>query len=310
VHSTGDLQTPDNPTQLHELPLYAIHRELRVFVDALLSDFPNGGEVSTYFVRRGQYKQAVKQDLLPLLVYLAIGNQEHSKAMPLAAAWALYLAASHLLDDAQDSGHFQAVNHGVMALGLANVALAQLEVNEDGLRDILDAVGRVAALGANAQSSELERENIPSRTDYFRNIIGKAASIIATGVWIGGRLATDETETLSLLKEFGLALGMIIQISDDCLDLAEDLTDGIYTLPVIEGLLMTAHPEYPELKCLVDQKPLQSSVAKEVVDLLDEMGALTVSRRMVRAYQAQAAAVFESLPGLATYFSDYVAPDA
>jgi geranylgeranyl pyrophosphate synthase len=123
-------------------------------------------------------------------------------------------------------------------------------------------------------------------------------------------MATDKSESLSLLKEFGLALGMTIQISDDCLDLAEDLTNGIYTLPVIEGLSMTAHPEYPSLKRLIDQKPLREAAAEEVVHILDGMGVINACRRMARAYQAQAAAVFDPLPGLATYFADYVALDS
>lgn len=310
MYSSGDLRTPDDPVQFRELSLTAAHGELRAFVDVLLSELPESGAVSEYFVKRARHEQAVKQDLLPLLVYQAVGNRAHSKAMPLVAAWALYLAASHLLDEAQDNGRFQAVNDGVIALGLANVALAQLDVDEDTLRDILDAVGRVAVLGANAQSDELEHGRIRSRTDYFRNIIGKAASIIATGVWIGGRMATGDSETLSLLKEFGLALGITIQISDDCLDLAEDLANGTYTLPVIEGLSMTAHPEYLRLKRLIDGTSLQEGAAEEVVQVLERMGAIDACRRMARAYQAQVAAVFEPLPGLATYFADYVAPEA
>lgn len=309
MFSTGDLQTPDNPAQPRALALDTVHRELRDFVDALRADFPEGAEISEYFGKRARYEQAIKQDLLPLLVYLAVSGQAYSKALPLAAAWALYLAAAHFLDEAQDSGRFQAVNDGVTTLGMANVALAQLEVNEDGLRDILDAVGRAAALGANAQSGDLRRGSIRSRTDYYRNIIGKAASIIATGVWIGGRMATDQSDRLTLLKEFGLALGMTIQISDDCLDLAEDLANGIYTLPVIEGLSMTAHPEYPALSEFLAQKPLRASDVEEVIHILDGMGAISVCRRMARVYQAQVKAVFELLPGLATYFTDYVAPD-
>jgi len=310
VYLTDDLQNLVDPAPSGTLPLSAIHEELRIFVDALLSDFSGSGSVSVYFTKRAQHEPAVRQDLLPLLVYEAVSQGGYSNAIPLAASWALCLAASHLLDDAQDNGRFQCVNDGVMALGAANVALAQLDTDEDALRDILDAIGRVAALGANAQSDELQHGRTWSKSGYFRNVMGKAAAIIATGVWIGGRLATENGETLALLKEFGLALGMAIQISDDCLDLADDLANGVYTLPVIEGLAMREHPDYPALKRLVSQTPLPESDVQTVVDILDNMGAVDACNHMVRAYQVQATAVFNIAPGLETYFADYVAPES
>jgi len=309
VYSTDDLQTLVDPAPSGTLPLSAIHEELRIFLDALLSDFPGSGSVSVYFTKRAQHEPAVRQDLLPLLVYEAVSQGGYSNAIPLAAFWALCLAASHLLDDAQDNGRFQCVNDGVMALGAANVALAQLDTGEDALRDILDAVGRVVALGANAQSDELQYGRTWSKAGYFRNMMGKAAVIIATGVWIGGRLATDNGETLALLKEFGLVLGMAIQISDDCLDLADDLANGACTLPVIEGLAMREHPDYPALKKLMSQTPLPESDVQTVVDILKNMGAVDACHRMVKAYQVQATAVFNIVPGLKTYFADYVTPE-
>jgi geranylgeranyl pyrophosphate synthase len=290
--------------------LEAIYGELQMFIDALLSDFPGSESVSAYFIKRSQHEPAVKQDLLPLLVYEAISGQQYGRAIPLVACWALYLAASHLLDKAQDGGRFQYVNDGVMALGVANVALSQLGTSEDALRDTLDAVGRVVTLGAKAQSNELQHGRVWSKPDYFRNVVGKAAAITATGVWIGGRLATDDSELLVVLKEFGLALGMAIQISDDCQDLAEDLANGTYTLPLIEGLEMTDHPDCPALKELIRQPSLADSNVRSIVDVLENMGAIKSCKRLVRAYQVQAAAVFNIVPGLETYFADYVAPES
>jgi Polyprenyl synthetase len=308
MYSTGDSQNLVDPASARELSLSTIYKELCSFVDALLSNFPGSESVSVYFAKRSRHKPSIRQDLMPLLVYKAVGGQVDISTMPLAASWALNLAASHFLDDAQDNGRFQNVNDGVMALGAANVALAQLDTDEDTLRDILDAIGRVAALGANAQNDELRNGRIWSQADYFRNVAGKAAAIIATGVWMGGRLATNETETLNLLKEFGLALGMANQISDDCLDLIEDLTQGTYTLPVIKGLAMTEHADHPTLKQLIDQSSLGERDVKAIVDILTSMGAIDDCKRIVRAYQVQAAALFKILPGLEAYFANYVVP--
>jgi len=289
------------------LDLSAIYEELRVFIDTHLSDFPESRIVSAYFVQRAQHDLAVRQDLLPLLVYQAVSDRSPSKMMPLLAAWALHLDACHLLDDAQDNKRFENTNVGIVALGAGQVALAELETTEEVLRDLLGALGRVVTLAAGAQNSELYRSATRSRTDYFRVVGGKAAAIIAAGAWMGGRFATDKDEILSLLREFGLALGMAIQIGDDCMDLADDLVQGIYTLPVIEGLALTGHPDHPTLKRLVSQTGMSPENARLAVDILERMGAIATSKRVVRAYQVQAAAVFEVIPGLRPYFAQYVA---
>lgn len=293
------------------MDLAVIYGELCSSVDALLADFSGSESISVYFSRRAKHKAAIKKDLLPLLVYEALNGSVDASGMLLVRTWALYLASSHLLDDAQDSqARFYRVNESVMALGLANIALAQLETDEDTRRDILDAVGRVIILGAGAQNQELTHGRIWNRTDYFRSIAAKAAAIIATGAWMGGRLATNDPEMLVMLKEFGLALGMAIQISDDCSDIVDDLTNGIYTLPVIEGLAMTDHREHPTLQQLLSQPVLQRQEADQVKAVLEHMGAIKTCRRLIRAYQVQVEAVFDLLPGLRPYFADYVASKA
>lgn len=278
-------------------------------IDALLSDFPESESVSSYFAQRAQHELAIKQDLLPLLVFEAVGGHPTAFAMPLAAAWALQLAAAHWVDDAQDNGNMQQMHHSVLAMGTANVALAQLDTDADTLRDLMDAIGRVTALGASAQRDEWKNGRFWSKPDYFRSIAGKAAAIIATGIWLGGRLTTDDAQTLAVLKEFGLALGMSIQIADDCLDLAEDLMNGTFTLPVIEGLVLVDHPDYPVLQRLLTYQPITDATAQEIIRILEGMGALTRCNRIIRAYQTQAAAAFTLFPGLEPHFANYVAAE-
>jgi hypothetical protein len=290
------------------IALDVVYGKLVDFVNALLSDFPGGEGVSYYFAERAQHEPSMQQDLMCLLVCKAVGSRPASNTMPLAAVWSLNLAASHFLDEAQDSDRFEKVNNGVIALGAANAALSQLDADEDTLRDILDAVGRVTALGANAQNDELRNGRIWSEAEYFRNVAGKAAAIIATGVWMGGRLATDDAQTLKLLKEFGLALGMANQISDDCFDLATDLAQGTYTLPVIKGLAMKSHPDHEALTRLTSKLSLEEKDIQAIMDLLTNMETIDACKRVVRAYQVQAAAVFKIIPGLEAYFANYVVP--
>lgn len=315
VYMPATIVTPNG------LSLTAIYDELRVIAATFLSDSGGYANIQAYFNERAQQESYIKQDLLPLLVFVAISerpqttpsptkdiNQEkqYVKALPLTLAWALYLAASHMFDEAQDSKAMQKINDAIMALGMAHTVLAKVDTDVDTLRDILEAFGQVAALSANAQNAQLQQHQIWSKADYLRNIGGRSAAIIAVGIWSGGRLITDDEKTLSLLKNFGLALGTLIQISDDCMDLAEDLANGIFTLPVLEGLSNTKHSEHTLLKQLITQPPLGENDIQTVIGILQKMGAIDTCKRIIRAYQVQVSAVFNLLPGLSFYFANYV----
>lgn len=295
---TGDSSPNSN------LEFVAIYDELLLLVEANLASLPGKitDVIRKYLQVRGQQLATIKQDLLPLLIYVGVSGRAYQEAVPLAACWALYLAAAHLLDDAQDNGRMPSANGAVAALGAANLILVNAPVTKDAIFDILDAFSKVAVIGANAQAAEKKDRRLPSRTEYFQSITGKAAVIIATGVWAGGRLATNNPDTLSLLKEFGLAWGMATQISDDCQDLAEDLANGLHTLPVIEGLSRVDHPHHSLLKKLVGKTDLDGEEIETVLTILEEMGSFVACRRLIRAYQVQATAVFNTLPGLKPFF--------
>ncbi len=307
VSLTGSLDPSFNPDPACHTPLTVIYNEVRYLVDMLLTDHPGSGSISAYFAARAQHEGAVQQDLLPMMVFLALSDQPYDMALPLAATWSLHLAAAHFADEAQDQGALAKVHDSLLALAVANKALAQLTTDGDTLRDVLEAVGQVAALGVAAQGDEQRNGRDWSRNDYFRSITGKAAAIIATGIWLGGRVVTTDATTLTALKEFGLALGMVIQLSDDCLDLAEDLAQGTFTLPVLEGLALTEHPHHKTLARLIGQPVITPAEANQISHILNDMGAVTACQRLIRAYQLQAGAVFALFPGLERYFSNYVA---
>ena len=289
------------------IELAAFFAELRHLVDEVYTAFPSRAAITmnAYLDNRAKRDAEMQRDLLPLLVYCGLTEEGPSKAIPLAATWTLSMASGHMLDAAQDEGAMSGVNDAAIALGAANIALSRLKADADTLLDILDALGRATALAASAQQAELEDKGAPTRNSYFARIAGKAATIIATGTWMGGRLATDDAQTLAMLKEFGLAQGMAIQIADDCEDLVADLMAGIFTLPVIEGLAKRGDRRLPQLEHFLAEEPINRGRAEEIVALLVDMGALASARQVADAYQAQAAAVFGALPGLAPYFAGH-----
>ena len=300
------------------------HNDLRDFIATLLEDGDGATSLLAYFAKRAHYLAASRQDLLPLLIYETVGERPYQEILPLTAAWSLQLAASHLLDEVQDTplpkttSWCEQVSTAVLALGAANIALAQQQIGREHLPEIIAAMGEITVTGIVAQQDELRRSGTWatswatswSKEDYFYNIASKSAAIIATGIWLGAILTVVDEQSVTMLQEFGLALGMAMQIADDCLDLAEDLEHGTHTLAVIEGLALTAHPEQATLCQMLKQQPLSPGESEAIVAILERMGVVSACRRVARAYQVQAAAALNPFPNLIPLFSDYVTVEA
>ena len=295
-------------TSSQPVPLYSTyHGECQTYINQLLPSSPAKVRIEQYLTRRGRHALACQQDLLPWMVYQAVASARKETAVKhLTASWMLSLAAAHIMDTAQDTGELAGMNDSIIALGTANMALADMAVSGRTLSDILYAMGQVAVLSCQSQAEELTHGRLWSREQYFNYVAGKSAAIIATGAWLGGRLATDGESVLTALKSFGLMLGMAMQIGDDCQDLDEDLAQGLYTLPVIEGMAMVTHPRHAELQALVEMPTHSVMERRKISSLLNEMGAIAVCQRLIQVYQAQTASVFTILPNLALYFNAYV----
>jgi hypothetical protein len=293
------------------LNVFEAHTQLCHFIESIVTSIqgdqltPTTTALQTYLIQRGQNRAAIHRDLLPLLVYVAISKQTHDRVIPLTAAWALRLAASHYADDVQDNGNVAAVNPLVSCLALSNSALMRLGVDEDTSSDIFDAFVRAEVLAAEAQNKELHANNIWTVKYYQRNILAKSAIIIATGAWIGGRFATDDRVVLEKIKGFGLAVGIATQILDDCMDLQDDLGHSIYTLPVIIGANKN-HEYQTRLKQLVEQDSLEDCEIDEIIEILHTVGAISSAKRVAQGYLAQAKTVINEFPGLEPFFLDYV----
>lgn len=282
------------------------HTRTRRLIHSFLADFEGDvkDDILDYLSTRARSYAESHQDLLPLFVYLSFDGDDEAQAVLLTAVWTLYLAAAHFFDKFQDEQDFLAVNSGIAALGAGNIALAAIDKDVDTIQDMLDALGRVSIISANAQTVEMKQGEQWSKQTYLTNLAGKSASIIATGIWLGGRLAEVDQETLTELRQFGIALGLHLQLSDDLTDIAEDISQGVFTLPILEGLASTNHSQRRKLKKLLHASPLNY---QKIHSLLEQMGAIEQTQHLIRAYQLQVAHFFERHPNLEAYFVDYVA---
>lgn len=86
-----------------------------------------------------------------------------------------------------------------------------------------------------------------TEADYLGAIADKTAALMATACRIGGITAGLDREKIDLLTTYGESLGMVFQIRDDVFDViasdselgkmpAQDLAEGVYTLPVLRAL--------------------------------------------------------------------------
>jgi heptaprenyl diphosphate synthase len=116
------------------------------------------------------------------------------------------------------------------------------------------------------QLAEVRSAYSAERTEaqYVAAIDGKTAALMATSCRIGALAAGMERAHVDALTEFGRNFGLLFQLRDDILDIigsedvlgkraGQDLTEGVYTLPVLVALADS--DSGPELRSLLG-KPL------------------------------------------------------
>lgn len=265
-------------------------------------------------------KRLVTLSALPVLMSAATGGRVEA-AIPLGASWVLYNLASDLFDDLQDrdgKDHpwnnwsvAQATNVGLGLIAAAQRCLAHLQGDASTLTDIIKSWSYTLA---NAAQGQQITQPIRDTTTYFNHLIAKSGLIVASVAQAGVRLNTTDAATLQAAHTFGMNVGLIIQIIDDCGDLLphrsnSDLANRTYTLPVIHALSQTDDPRHKQLTTLLQSSmPLTSTQVEMACRLLDEMGAISYSLAVAKVHQQVALEALDAFghhPATA-HLKDYV----
>lgn len=133
---------------------------------------------------------------------------------------------------------------------------------------------------------------------YFKIISGKTAALFEASFYAGAYFSGSTDKELRAYRRLGFLLGMIFQLTDDCIDfemteaaamkpVQSDYEQGVITLPLIHAL--------HEVKGFKD-KAVRSGIGRnEINDAVIMSGGLDFTRSIVKRYYNKALHILEGL---------------
>jgi len=297
-----------DPTAVVDLDVRAdLDRVEQMLLEAVSSSEPLVNEAAAHLLKAGGKR------FRPMLVLLAahLGNPRDERLVPCAAAIELTHLATLYHDDVMDEASVRRGGPSVNVRYDNTVAILTgdyLFARSSGIAaDLGTYVSRVLAdtiadlCEGQIMESEHARSEIQTEERYLKVVELKTAALLATSCHLGAWLAGAPSEQVTAATEFGRALGIAFQLSDDVIDVAgreeetgkvpgTDLREGVWTLPVFETLAGRA-PRGEELKSALDA----ADVAK-ALDLLRSNGSVELALQTVGSWGEKARAALEPIP--------------
>ncbi len=173
--------------------------------------------------------------------------------------------------------------------------------------DVCALLARTIATLCDGQIREVEVSGkVEQREGAYMEIIRrKTGALIATSCRLGGMLSETPHVYLDVLEEFGEALGMAFQLSDDIMDVTAsqlelgkepgvDMKEGVYTLPVLHAL--THGDRREELARLLKPGPPDGERLDRALEIVRGDESLAHARGAVAAEVGRATELAARLP--------------
>lgn len=260
-------------------PLTAFYPLIRERIAELIPEgWPDFAREIEGHLTRFSFPPAV---LLPVVVCAAAGGAPLSAVSP-AAALAFILLGARWLDDAVDRdradglwssvGPERSTLFGASALALAFQAVAS---DPDTPREAIERLARYSVSMGRGQDFDLTGK-ARSLDEYWELMRGKTGAGFALACEMGAISARAEASISDAFGEFGMHLGVILQILDDlegCFrpEGVGDLRQGKVTLPLIYALA-SDHERRGELQDLVERGDLGQYAAR-AAEIAESAGA-------------------------------------
>lgn len=287
--------------------------ETRLREAAVDSPDPLIGEAAGYLLGAGGKRWR------PLLVLLGaqFGDPESAAVLDAAVTVELIHAASLHHDDVMDdaplrhgvpSAHLRWSNKISILVGdhlVARGATISLELDEPARRAQALAFERLVRGQLREVAGALPGQDPVEH--YLQVVRDKSASLIALAVRLGGLCGGADAEAVAALAEYGEALGLAFQLSDDVIDIVSgadhagkaagtDLRAGVRTLPVLLAL-REAGPAGDRLRDILAGGPVEDAETRaEALQLLRSSPGLAAARREVERYAGAARDAVRRLP--------------
>ncbi len=306
-----------------EAPDRALEEELRARLGEVEASLEKAVRSDTEFVTdAARYLVAAGgKRFRPLLVLLAgyFGDPTDPRLIQGATAIELTHVATLYHDDVIDEADQR---HGVpsvnarwdntVAILTGDFLFAKAsELSADLGTEVTRLLARTIATVCDGQLREVEASGRSgqSKDSYMEIIRRKSASLIATSARLGGMLSDASPETIEQLDDYGTALGLAFQLSDDIMDVisteeelhkepGQDMREGVFTLPVLYAL--EEGKDAAELSELLGNGPVDGDRLHRALQIVRGEGSLLLARRAVTREVRRAKQLSEGLaPGRA-----------
>jgi geranylgeranyl pyrophosphate synthase len=276
----------------------------RTLAQALSSDIGLLHSASSHVIRSGGKRL---RPTVVLLSFKAVGGQDLSRAVPLAAAVELLHTASLVHDDINDQSDLRRGQATVnaqwgdsLALLVGDFIFVRL------LQLIADFAPRAIRVLADCCTAIVEGETLQmlhlrdlslTEETYLRIVKLKTADLFSTCSELGAFVGGGAEEAIQVLKAYGYYLGIAFQMRDDALDwvgteadlgkpIASDLGQGKMSLATIYALQQSDRAK--DVLFAEDQA--------RALRLLEQVGALDYAMLKCREYSEKAQAALSILP--------------
>jgi octaprenyl-diphosphate synthase len=283
------------------------------FSRTMKSNIPLLKIILNYILRR-KGKQ-----MRPLLVFLTARlNGTISESTYVAATFIELLHTASLVhDDVVDDAHERRGSLSINALWNSKIAvlvgdymLSQglLISVEKGRYDMLEIVSEAVKSmteGELLQIQKARKMNIKEE-DYYKIIKSKTAALLAACTATGARSATEDPETIQLMKDFGENIGIAFQIRDDILDyesngltgkiVGNDIKERKITLPLIQALELASSSQKREIISIVKSRKKTKSEINDIIQFVSSSGGLEYAEMKMNEYRDKALAILDIYP--------------
>jgi octaprenyl-diphosphate synthase len=146
-----------------------------------------------------------------------------------------------------------------------------------------------------------------TRDSHLDLIYRKTACLFAVCLQLGGVLAGADKEKQLLLREYGRAVGMAFQITDDVLDLtasevvlgkpvASDLREGKATLAVIHALERCTPEERAKIQTVLEQRAFNGVTHQDILAILARYKSIDAANQEAVRFANHAVAQLKDFP--------------